>query len=432
MSLFVFIEYRISALFMLGYVFLFSIKRYHKKRSFGILLLCYLLTGILDWWDIYVMQRTAYSMPVMLVQIVLVQMTTLMIFAHRDFRALFTGFTSSVLVLFGNSLCAMVYVHMQSYVSGFVVQIIVHSLIFIILFFGVRKAYLWDLENIKKSWGVLCLIPALFYCVIVSLIAWPKSIFQEGKNELSIILILILMIAVYVIIFYVFHQNSYEQKLNHDIELLQNHAKNLGDELQLLQEKDEEMAIIRHDLHHYINLMRIYMESGEKEKLQKMLMIFPQKLEQAAPERCCENVAINGIVRKWKKRAQKNQITFTYYLDVPSNLRQDSFEIEFVAMVSNLLENAVLAAAAIVDDDRERFVSIRITRSKGKMILEVINSFSGEYQMDNDGRFLISGRGGEHGYGLRSVMSFAKKWNAIFDYSIEDNEFVVRLLTQYF
>lgn len=431
MSLFVLVEYRISALFMLGYVFLFSVKKYDSRKNFCILLLCYLLTGILDWWDIYVMQRITYSIPAMLVQILLMQITALSLFAYPDFRALFTGITSSVYVLFGNVLCAMVYVHTGRYVLGIVVQIVVHSLILGVLFLTIRKEYLWELENEKRGWGVLCIIPALFYCIIVSLFAWPKSIYEEAKNELSTILVLILTIAVYVIIVSGFSQRRKEQELNHDIELLQNHAKNLRDELQLLQEKDEEMAIIRHDLHHFINLMRIYLESDEKEKLQEMLMVFHKELERVEPKRCCENIAISGIVSKWEKRAQKNQITFNYHLNVPENLKQDFFEIEFAAVVSNLLENAVLAAAAIEEEDKERFVSVRIAEIKGRLILEMLNSFSGECQMDEEGQFLVSSRGQNHGYGLRSVMSFARKWNAIFDYSIEKNKFIVRLMVQY-
>lgn len=428
MSLFIFVNYRISALFVLGYIFLFSIQKYDKKRSFGILLLCYLIMGMLDWWDIYMMQKTTESTPVMLLQIVLVQATCLLIFAYRDFRALFTGFTSAVYVLFGNFLCNMIYEYTKSYVLGIAVQILVHSFVLAILFLTIRKKYLWELENTEKGWGALCLIPALFYCIIIFLTAWPRDFLQEFQNELVTILVLILMIVVYVSIASGFYQRRKEQELKYDIDLLQNHAKNLRDELQLSQEKDAEMAIIRHDFHHYIQLMRVYLETGEMEKLQKTLMVIDKELEQAAPKRYCENIAINGIVSKWEKRAQKNQITFTYHLDVPENLKSDSFEIEFAAAVSNLLENAVLAAAAIKDDNRERFVSIRIARSKGRLILEMINSFSGEYQMDSEGQFLMSARGKDHGYGLRSVMSFAQKRNAIFDYSIEENKFVVRLL----
>lgn len=428
MSLFVFVEYRISALFVLGYIFIFSIQKYDKKRSFGILLLCYLIMGMLDWWDIYLMQRITESTPVMLLQIALVQTTCLLIFAYRDFRALFTGFTAAVYVLFGNFLCDMIYVNTKSYVLGFAVQILVHSLILAFLFLTIRKKYLWELENTGKGWGVLCLIPALFYCIVVSLIAWPMDFLRKFQNELATLLVLILTIAVYVIIASGFYQRRKEQELNHDIDLLQNHAKNLRDELQLSQEKDAEMAIIRHDYHHYINLMRIYLESDETEKLQNMLMVLDKELEQVAPKRYCENRAINGIVSKWEKRAKKNQITFTHLLDVPENLKSDSFEIEFAAVVSNLLENAVLAAAAIEDGDRERFVSISIARNKEKLILEMTNSFSGEYQLDSEGQFLISSRGEEHGYGLRSVVSFAQKRNAIFDYSIEGNKFIVRLL----
>lgn len=90
MSLFIFVEYRISALFVLGYIFLFSIQKYDKKRSFGILLFCYLIMGMLDWWDIYIMQKTTNSTPVMLLQIILVQTTCQLFFAYRDLRALFT------------------------------------------------------------------------------------------------------------------------------------------------------------------------------------------------------------------------------------------------------------------------------------------------------------------------------------------------------
>lgn len=428
MPQFVLVEYRISSLFVLVYVFFFSVHRYDKKRSFGILLLCYLLTAFLDWLNIYTGQRTAHSMPVMLIEIVLVQAAVLLVFKYRDFRALFTGITSSVYVLFGDTLYTMVYAHTASYVSGIIVQTITHVLILIFLYFTARKAYLVELENTKTGWGYLCLIPALFFTIIISLIAWPGSIDIEIKNELDTILVLILMIAVYVIIAFEFYQRRKEQELNHDIDLLQTHAENLKDELQFLQEKDAEMAVIRHDFHHYVNLMRIYVESGEREKICEMLMLFNEELEKATPKRYCENIAINGIVGKWEKRAQKNQITFTSHLDVPNNLAQDSFEIEFAAVVSNLLENAVMAAAAIEADDIERFVSVSIAVNKRRLILEMINSFSGEYRLDEEGQFLQSNRGKNHGFGLRSVKSFAKKRNAIFDYSIEENMFIVRLL----
>lgn len=430
MSSFVFAEYRISALFLLAYVFFFSIRRYNKRKSLGILLLCYLVTGILDWQDIYVMKRTGYSMPVMLIEIILVQGTSLLFFAYRDFRALFTGITASCYVLFGNALCGMVYIHTGSFAAGIATQAVVHSLILGLLFLTVRKEYLWELENTKKNWnwGVLCLIPLLFYCIVVSLIAWPESYYEETKNKLSTILVLVLMTAVYVIIAAVFYQRRKEQELVHDVDLLQNHAKKLKDELQTTQEKDMKLAIIRHDFHHYVNLMRVYLESDETEKLRQMLMAVEKELEQTASKRYCENRAVNGVISKWDRRAQKNGIRFNYYLDVPESLRSDSFEMEFVVVVSNLLENAVLAAAAAKDGGGERFVDVRIMRRREKLLLELVNSFSGEYRMDEERRFPVSEQGKDHGYGLRSVTSFAKKRNAVFDYSIEGNMFVVRLL----
>ena len=72
----------------------------------------------------------------------------------------------------------------------------------------------------------------------------------------------------------------------------------------------------------------------------------------------------------------------------------------------------------------------RIFAVKEQLVLEIQNTFDGKCKFSHITGLPLSRKGEDHGYGLRSVKAYAGKNHAIFQYSVENGMFCVRLLAK--
>ncbi len=79
----------------------------------------------------------------------------------------------------------------------------------------------------------------------------------------------------------------------------------------------------------------------------------------------------------------------------------------------------------------KRKVWLRIKPVKSQILLEVSNTFEGETcKISKITGLPISERGAGHGFGMKSVRAYVNKYHGIFQYSVENQKFCVRLLTE--
>lgn len=424
MSLFVFGVYRISALFMMFFLYAFSVLHFDKKKTVMILAGCYLLTGLLEWRDFIVMGQTQYSVYTLVLQILLVQVTSFIISAYRDFRALFTGIVSSTYVLTGNVLGIAVYAYTGKALAGFAIQIILHGVVLLFLALTIRKDYLEEMVIVESGWLQLCAIPGLFYLICYSIVIWPVKITERIENVIPAMLVLLLMTAIYYIIVKLFSQQRHSAQLEHDREHLESYALSLKREAELMEEK--EVAIVRHDMRHYFGLLESYLEEEDYGKMREMIANAQDNIHKSHHKRYCDNVAINGIVRRWATYAKEENVTFIYDIDIPAQFEDHQFEFELAAVLSNLLENAIRAAGKTVQ--KEGRVKFKMFPTKGRLGVEICNTFDRKQTRDKKTGFPISQPRKGHGYGLQSVKLFVDKHHAIWDYSMEEDVISMRIL----
>lgn len=425
MEAYMFVEYRISMIFLLLFILAFTPLRYGKDKTIAVIGICFVTTGIGDWIQFFVYPTTMATLIVTVVQIVIVQATAIILCKYRDGRALFTGISAAAYVLMGNVMCSTAYILSRSFAAGILVASVVHTLCLSILLYTVRDAYLEELQARKKGFGMLCIVPALFYGIVAALAVWPMNIYENPGNSVAIVLVLILMITTYMMIIKMFSRQRIENEALLSKEFLDTYTKRLQHEIAAVKEQEEKAAILMHDMRHRVAMLLSYLDKGDMQSLRQILEETGVQLDTSKEEKFCENLAINGIVSYCKGIAVKNKVRFYAKLDVPYDFHSNEFE--YATVISNLLENAV-QAASMVPKEEEPFVKIVIRRFKGQEILEISNSFAGKCEFCEETGLPVSNKGENHGYGLRSVKAFAKKTDAIFDYSVVNQVFIVRLL----
>ena len=124
----------------------------------------------------------------------------------------------------------------------------------------------------------------------------------------------------------------------------------------------------------------------------------------------CHNSLINAILTNKAKQSKKENIDFEADVSVPDVSPID--ESDLCRILVNILDNAIEANAGL---QREKFVRVRIKTSETYLFIRTENpsdgqGFSQSTKSDKTG----------HGYGLRILNDFSKKYDGAFTIGEKD------------
>lgn len=424
---FIFIKYRISMIFLLLFMYIFLPLRYKKNITIIILILSFVLSGLIDYYQFIILASESYSLTMSILSILIVQGTNLLLSYYRDFRALFTGITAVAYILVGNVISLIVLVHTHNYFYSFLTQNTIHITLITIATVFFKKRYHFELENRKRGWSSLCLIPSLFYTTVYSLVIWPGNIKNTPTNSLAIIFTLSVTGVSYIILGRLFYHQRKNDILERNNEFLETYSASLHREIELTKLAEEKAAILRHDIRHTNNLIISYLKTNQTKKIYELLDQVNHTLNETKPKKYCENIVINSIITSSILKAKEKQIDFDIIIDVPQNLNRIN-EFELATVLSNLLENAINATTKL--PLQESRIWLKLYPIKNQLLLDISNTFDGNCKISPITGLPVSKNGEGHGYGMRSVRAYAEKWDAVFEYSIDANNiFHLKILT---
>lgn len=211
------------------------------------------------------------------------------------------------------------------------------------------------------------------------------------------------------------------QKMQNERDYLQLAAGNMSQRLNLMAEAAALNSRAAHDRRHFNNVLLKLLEQGKSGEATALL----QGQNQPGPSInmvYCENLAVNAAVCHYVGLAKQAGIEYEVRLDIPEDVHVDGLELAMV--VSNLLENAIQASQKLPQNQRSylRFTAL----SMGRLLLEITNPCAGEIVFDPEG-YPLTGEEG-HGFGSKSIVAFAKKYDGELIYKSENGIFQVRLL----
>lgn len=424
MNYYIFVCDRISMVFLLLFQLAFLSYRYPRRRTVLIALAVFLGTLPLEYWQAAAPEQSRIKLLITITETVIVQGTALLLSRYRDFRALFVGLSSAAYVLVGNMLATVVYTHTGRLLLSAGVQTAVHIAALAALFHFCREDFLAEVGR-ERHWGYFCLIPVLLYSIVYTLAVWPQSIYHNTDNALPILLVLLLMVVSYVLIFRFIGRMRRDEEDRHNAELLAASVEAMKRQIENDRQNQLQLSILKHDMRHDYRVLLGYLEAGQEEALRSRLTELSTQLDQIITAQYCENLAVNSVLQSSAALAARNGVEFRCQVQLDKELPWP--ELELAAVISNLTENAVQAAAGL-PEGQPRYVRIKICPVKQQLLVSVANPYAGELRFSEETGLPISGRGAGHGYGMQSVRFFAERCHAVFDCAAEDGIFSVRLL----
>lgn len=187
----------------------------------------------------------------------------------------------------------------------------------------------------------------------------------------------------------------------------------------------EQIKQVRHEIKNQFIMLKLILDQGDMEKAKKYVQELAREEENYKPIIYSENYLIDGIVGSAAVRAEKNNIRFSYYLPVPSEINFSEKKLN--SFLVNLLDNAIESCCRKADDGN-RFISLSI-KKKGAYLCVQCSNTKGNEIVRQSGQFISSKLDkSNHGYGLKIMEQIAVQSGGVLEVKDDEETFAVNAI----
>lgn len=421
MSFGLLIDTILQTLFIFVFVFILVPFRMTLKKSlliFGsvVAFLCIVTAYVTAQYGTMLLYRYGYAtigIPTLLVIYLLSK--------ARGVRLIFITLTT---MIFHQMLSTLLMVF-RVYTGGFtLLYFLMNILMFGALMFGgfkIRKDFHQIIFTYQAEFCCLCPILLLLFGMM-SLFA-PLTSSETVDIDLLYLSIgiYLLIILLYLYITVNFRSMSRSLEVQRGSLSLVHQREEAQAHIALLRSFQEKTAVQRHDLRHHISLIQGLLDAEQPQRLREYLAEIQAEVDKDTPACYCQNEAVDLLLHSFGNKAQNAGVMLHTDARLPHSLPITS--TEFCTLLSNALENAVIAAS-LVADGREKTVRLMTELRDGKLLILVENPYSGVVRMN--GGLPLSEREG-HGFGVKSMVAITEKYNGLSSFEAKDGIFTVRI-----
>jgi len=410
--------------------------RFGRLRSWAVIGLAICATIGMDFW-IYNHTGELYSYA-WITTCIPSFFSLLYLVKYRDGSFLFAYLTECVLASIATSL-SYIFAELLPWQYP-LIPILFHVAILAVALMACRKVFRKKVFEAERAQGKLWLL----YCImpVLSLIIWAmytssSTHMFDIENKIYVpyagyiypqsipVLIVILAVVSYVLLLILVIVKSTHKAEMEGLEkaALDFQSMALKRRLSVLEEKDESLRILRHDMRHHLSMLSGLISSGEYPRANEYLRQLDDNLAQVKQESYCPNPIINAILSFYSMKAQKESIRFSVQVEISGELKVEDLDIG--AVISNALENA-LNACMMQPAESERFIIFQFIRHNKQFVLDISNSFIGTVEFDINDRPISKIE--DHGLGSQSISAFARKYKATMDYTSQNGIFSIRVM----
>lgn len=301
---------------------------------------------------------------------------------------------------------------------------IIHSLLTLILGVIIIRFFASSVSVILtksiKTRLIFCIIPVVYY-LFDYLANVYTNLLYNGSEAVFEFLPFVLCVAY--LIFCVVYFKEYEEKCEAERlnEMMKMKRSQTEKEIEAIKRSEYSVALLRHDMRHFLINIFSYIENGDSEKAKTYIKEIINSADKTALEKYCDNDIVNMIISSYENKIKEHKITLNHNIKIPSTLPIP--DVDFTSILSNGLENAIKAVSEIDEDKRAIFLDLYM--NDGKLLISLKNPYSRILVMQ-DGLPLATEKG--HGLGTRSIKHVTEKLHGNCQFLAQDGQFTLRVI----
>lgn len=290
-------------------------------------------------------------------------------------------------------------------------MVIVLRTVVVLLLLALYKKYampvIQSLADFDKGrWWKLALTALMFYLLQASITFLNvENVMSDTYLLFAFITISFVMCAVYGVVL----SNISYMKKDAEAVLIRQNAEYLSGRLSVLQNAEETNRRLRHDMRHHIETIAEYAKTGDTSAILAYIGEYVNEISEAAVKQYSLNRTINSVISAYAGKAEENGIGFSVGCNVTKEL--EVREIDLIAILGNLLENALHGCQESGKENKS--IEIRIRIANKKLIILCNNTCSDNLKLSES---LPAGKS----IGISSILSACRKYGGNLDYKIEN------------
>lgn len=192
-------------------------------------------------------------------------------------------------------------------------------------------------------------------------------------------------------------------------------------EIEAIRRSEHTIALLRHDMRHFLNNISSYIEHGDTDKAKSYIHEIIVLADKTAMKKYCENELVNMIISSYGNEMREKGICFHHSIQIPAKLPVS--DVDFTSILSNGLENAINAVSELDIDKRSITLDLRMNDTK--LLLSIKNPYGHKVDL-LDG--IPQAKETGHGFGTRSIKYVTEKLNGNCQFVAKDGQFVLRIV----
>ena len=184
--------------------------------------------------------------------------------------------------------------------------------------------------------------------------------------------------------------------------------KYLMGQLQAARENELLAGTIRHDFRHHNRTMAELLRNGKSMEALRYIEQYNESLDAARPKEFCPHVTVNAILGSFYAKAHSEGIRV--FIQADTKERTAVSDMDFVAILSNLLENAFNGCRECGADGE---IAVNLRTVLDKTVIVCANPCKKGLVIENN---MLRHRG----IGVESIFSAARKYNGDISYRMEN------------
>lgn len=287
-----------------------------------------------------------------------------------------------------------------------------------IAFHYVRKIYLDVQASVQKGWGIFTAMAALYYLLLAVISNFPVVITERPQELPALILILLLMPITYLTIFSSLHRQLLLFQARQREHLLESQKM----QIELRLENQQIIRRLNHDIKAHFNTIKGLLENGNTQEA----VLYIDKIADDSSMSIvpfCADPYINAAVSQFIPKFEQLGISFKPDIRI-SPLKFEWGEVCLI--ISNGLENAVEALAAL--PEKERDIDLQMREKAPYILIRLKNRCDPKLLIQKGDPIFSTKKKPGHGLGLEIIYNAAKRLDGSVSCYTENSWFIMEVM----
>lgn len=264
-----------------------------------------------------------------------------------------------------------------------------------------------------KTWYSISVVSVLFLIIFALFVVIFNAEYENLDRYIPFFTVSVL---IYISVLWVIFGTIQSMIAESNAELINSKAAYLQGQLKTARENEMTSKTIRHDFRHHNQNLESMLKKGEIDEALSYLKQYNDSLDAARLNDFCPNITVNAILNSFFTKAQKNGISVSVAADVKEKTAIS--DMDFVAVLSNLLENAINGCIECKSDGE---IEVNIRTVADKTVIVCSNPCIQDISIENN---MIKNRG----IGIAGMLSAIRKYGGDIKYSYDSGRLTVCII----